>query len=48
MERQTFDAIVSDYEIPLKNGLDFLKELRQQQRDKPFILFTGKGREGSR
>ena len=32
MERQTFDAIVSDYEIPLKNGLDFLKILRQQQR----------------
>jgi len=45
MERQTFDAIVSDYEMPLKNGLDFLKELRQQQRDIAFILFTGKGRE---
>ena len=45
MEKQTYDAIVSDYEMPLKNGLDFLKELRQQQRDLPFILFTGKGRE---
>ncbi len=32
MEKQTFDAIVSDYEMPLKNGLDFLKELREQQR----------------
>jgi len=45
METQNFDAVVSDYEMPLKNGLDFLKELRGQQRDIPFILFTGKGRE---
>ncbi|MGD0644679.1 MAG: PAS domain S-box protein [Candidatus Bathyarchaeia archaeon] len=45
LERQTYDAIVSDYEMPQKNGLDFLKELRQQQREISFILFTGKGRE---
>ncbi len=45
MEKQTYDAIVSDYEMPLRTGLDFLKELRDQQRDIPFILFTGKGRE---
>jgi len=45
IERQPFDAVISDYEMPQKNGLDFLKELRQQQNDIPFILFTGKGRE---
>lgn len=45
MEKQTYAAIVSDYEMPIKNGLDFLKELRDQQCDIPFILFTGKGRE---
>ena len=45
IEGQTYDAIVSDFEMPQKNGLDFLKELRQQQRDIPFILFTGRGRE---
>ena len=45
MEKQTYDAVVSDYEMPLKNGLEFLRELREQQRDIPFILFTGKGRE---
>jgi PAS domain S-box-containing protein len=45
LEKQTFDAIVSDYEMPLKNGLEFLKELRAQGMDIPFILFTGKGRE---
>ena len=45
LQNQSYDAIVSDYEMPLKNGLDFLKELREQQRDIPFILFTGKSRE---
>jgi PAS domain S-box-containing protein len=45
LEKQTYDAVVSDYEMPLKNGLDFLKELREQNGDIPFILFTGKGRE---
>ncbi len=33
------------YEMPQKNGLDFLKELREQKNEIPFILFTGKGRE---
>ena len=45
MEIQTYDAIVSDYEMPQKNGLDFLRELRDQKNEIPFILFTGKGRE---
>jgi DNA-binding NarL/FixJ family response regulator len=45
MEKQTYDVVVSDYEMPLRNGLDFLKELREQGKDVPFILFTGKGRE---
>ncbi len=40
-----YDVIISDYEMPIKNGLDFLKELKEQQRDISFILFTGKGRE---
>jgi len=40
-----YDAIVSDYEMPQKNGLEFLKELRDQNNQIPFILFTGKGRE---
>ncbi len=45
MEQQPYDAIVSDYEMPQKNGLEFLKELRDQNNQIPFILFTGKGRE---
>ncbi|MGD0645684.1 MAG: PAS domain S-box protein [Candidatus Bathyarchaeia archaeon] len=42
---KSYDAVISDYEMPLKDGLDLLRELRGQQNDIPFILFTGKGRE---
>ena len=45
LEQQTYDAVISDYELPRKNGLDFLKELREQNNQISFILFTGKGRE---
>ena len=41
----TYDIVVSDYEMPQKDGLEFLKELREQNNKIPFILFTGKGRE---
>jgi PAS domain S-box-containing protein len=40
-----YDVVVSDYEMPQKNGLDLLKEIRQKNEALPFILFTGKGRE---
>ena len=40
-----YDVVISDYEMPQKNGLQFLKELREQKNEIPFILFTGKGRE---
>ncbi len=40
-----FDIIVSDYDMPTKDGLQFLKELRERSNEIPFILFTGKGRE---
>jgi len=41
----SFDAIVSDYQMPVMDGIEFLKEIRKQSDDIPFILFTGKGRE---
>lgn len=40
-----YDVVVSDYEMPQKNGLDFLRELRETKNEIPFVLFTGKGRE---
>ena len=41
----SYDVVVSDYEMPQKDGLEFLKELRVKNNSIPFILFTGKGRE---
>jgi len=40
-----YDAIVSDYLMPEMDGIEFLKEVRSQYGNIPFILFTGKGRE---
>ncbi len=45
LEAQSYDVVVSDYELPEINGLEFLKRLRAQGNRVPFILFTGKGRE---
>ncbi len=39
------DCIVSDYDMPQMNGLEFLEAVRETHPDLPFILFTGKGSE---
>ncbi|MFY9605903.1 MAG: PAS domain S-box protein [Thermoplasmata archaeon] len=46
MRSTSFDAVVSDDQMPAMDGIEFLKLLRLQGVDVPFILFTGKGREG--
>jgi PAS domain S-box-containing protein len=40
-----YDVVVSDYEMPQKDGLQFLEEFHAKGYELPFILFTGKGRE---
>jgi len=45
IRQKPYDVIVSDYQMPETDGLNFLKELRDRGKDVPFILFTGKGRE---
>jgi len=40
-----YDAIVSDYQMPGKDGIALLKEVRAENPVIPFILFTGRGRE---
>ncbi len=39
------DCIISDYQMPLMDGIMFLKHIRAQVGLLPFILFTGRGRE---
>jgi len=40
-----YDAIISDYQMPVMNGIEFLKEVRGSGNSIPFIIFTGRGRE---
>jgi PAS domain S-box-containing protein len=42
---ETFDCIVSDYDMPEMDGLEFLETVRKEYDDLPFILYTGKGSE---
>ncbi|NYT06027.1 MAG: PAS domain S-box protein [Methanomicrobiales archaeon] len=42
---ESFDAIISDYQMPGMDGIQFLKHLREDGDETPFIIFTGKGRE---
>ncbi|WP_292370964.1 PAS domain S-box protein [Methanoregula sp. UBA64] len=41
----TYDAIVSDYQMPGMNGIEFLKAVRERYGEIPFLVFTGRGRE---
>ncbi|WGI17866.1 PAS domain S-box protein [Methanonatronarchaeum sp. AMET-Sl] len=46
IKNNNFDCIVSDYQMPDIDGLEFLELIREdRESDIPFILFTGKGRE---
>ena len=42
---QSYDAVISDYQMPEMDGIAFLRGVREQFGDIPFILFTGRGRE---
>jgi PAS domain S-box-containing protein len=39
------DCVVSDYNMPGMDGIEFLQAVRQEYPDLPFILYTGKGSE---
>ncbi|MEI7434736.1 MAG: PAS domain S-box protein [Methanomicrobiales archaeon] len=45
LKSEQFDAIVSDYQMPEIDGIQFLKQLKESGNTTPFIIFTGKGRE---
>lgn len=42
---EAVDCIVSDYDMPGMDGLEFLSAVRDEHPDLPFILYTGKGSE---
>ncbi len=46
LDENEYDAVVSDYQMPEMDGLEFLEEVRRGRGSSiPFIIFTGKGRE---
>ena len=42
---EEFDCVISDYDMPGQNGIEFLETVREDHADLPFILYTGKGSE---
>jgi CheY-like chemotaxis protein len=45
LQKNMFDAIVLDYDLPGINGIEFLKIIRDKGDVTPVIIFTGVGRE---
>jgi DNA-binding response OmpR family regulator len=40
LEFKRYDAVISEFELPQKSGLDLLKQLNGQLNRPPFIIFT--------
>ena len=45
LESSSVDCVVSDYDMPGADGLEFLRAVREREPALPFVLFTGKGSE---
>lgn len=45
LDTTDFDCIVSDYQMPRQDGIEFLEAVRGDYPNLPFILYTGKGSE---
>ncbi|MHC9539195.1 MAG: ATP-binding protein [Vulcanimicrobiota bacterium] len=45
LEEGGMDAVVLDYEMPGRNGLDVLREVREHHPSMPVLFYTGQGNE---
>ncbi|MBD3405320.1 MAG: PAS domain S-box protein [Candidatus Lokiarchaeota archaeon] len=45
LQNNEYDAIVSDYQMPVMDGLELLEAIRSMGNDIPFVMFTGRSRE---
>ena len=45
LKTERYDAIISDYQMPEMDGIEFLKQIKALGNKTPFIIFTGRGRE---
>ena len=45
LEKESFDCILSDFQMPGMDGLELLKELKVKGDETPFIFLTGQGNE---
>jgi PAS domain S-box-containing protein len=45
LEDVDVDCVVSDYDMPDRNGLELLSAVHEREPGLPFVLFTGKGSE---
>ena len=43
IEAHDVDCVVSDYEMPGRNGIEFLEAVREADPELPFILLPGRG-----
>jgi CheY-like chemotaxis protein len=45
LEENSYDVVISDYDMPFMDGITLLKTIRDKSINIPFILFTGVDRE---
>jgi CheY-like chemotaxis protein len=41
LDNDSYDVVISDYDMPFMDGITFLKTIRDKRINIPFILFTG-------
>lgn len=45
LKKDSYDVVISDYEMPLMDGITFLRTIRDKGINIPFIMFTITSRE---